>query len=88
LQRNHVLLDCIERDADMGVAMPITLMNNAHYKVEIVYRVNAVGGSNHEGRVVTIRQKKTFAYIELPAPVFRRIALAALDRLREKYLFG
>lgn len=88
MQRNHVLLDRIERDADMGVAMPITLINNGYYRVSIETRLDAIGGSNREGRVVCIKQKKTFAYIELPAPVFKRIALAALNRLREKYLFG
>jgi hypothetical protein len=56
------------------------LINNAHYYVQVHYSINAVGGSNHRGDVVTIQQKRTRKEMTIPLPVFEKIWSAVAYR--------
>lgn len=56
-----------------------TLINNSHYLVALEHRVDAEGGSNPGGTVVTIlkKQRKTpvNGYIEIPLSQWRKFNL-------------
>lgn len=71
-----------QRNAFKKVNMS-TLVNNAHYLVEVVYQSWACSGANPTGRIVRIRRKRNNEQIEITLSVFERIAASV-----EKWKFG